>query len=144
MVVKKKEEDGAEAKMNSFSGSCVCNSISFEATNLKDIWYCHCKQCRNITGHYMAASQVKLKNINIKGKVKWFYVSNKARHGFCPDCGSQLFWRNDDNDYMSVCAGSLDDSKCLAARGHVFVKEKAKYYDITDNLAQYETWWSNK
>ena len=94
-----------------------------------------------MTGNFMAASQAQLKDISIKGEPKWFYVSDKAKHGFCPECGSQLFWQNDKNDYFSICVGSLHNSKSLAAKGHVFVSEKAHYYQIKDDLPQYSTWW---
>ena len=86
------------------TGACVCGQLSYTAKNVKPVWHCHCEQCRRMTGHFMAASQVALEEIEIRGEPKWFYVSENSRHGFCPDCGSQLFWRNDNNPYLSVTA----------------------------------------
>ena len=87
----------------------------------------------------MAASQVSLDEIEITGDVKWYYVNERSRHGFCPNCGSQLFWRNDANEYMSVTGGSMDDATGLTDKGHIYVSEKGAYYEISDPN-QSETW----
>ena len=89
----------------------------------------------------MAAAQADLDKLEISGEPKWYYVSEKSRHGFCPDCGSQMFWRNDDNQYLSITGGSLDDSSELEVKGHIFVKEKGDYYSIPEDELQYQTWW---
>ena len=95
-----------------------------------------------MTGNFMAASQADLSNIKISGSPKWYYVSEKSRYGFCAECGSQLFWRNDDNDYLSVTGGSLDTSKGLQVGGHIFTSEKADYVEIPDVELKFPTYWS--
>ncbi|SVB86884.1 uncharacterized protein METZ01_LOCUS239738, partial [marine metagenome] len=37
-----------------YNGSCVCGQTTYEAFDLGDVSYCHCEQCRKMTGHYMA------------------------------------------------------------------------------------------
>ena len=95
----------------------------------------------------MAAAQVTLDQMHISGEPKWFYVSEQSRHGFCPECGSQLFWRNDNNDYMSVTGGSIDGGVdgdkaigTLLNKGHIFTAEKGAYYEIPANEVQSKTW----
>lgn len=122
------------------TGSCDCGAISYRAESVAPIWYCHCRQCRNITGHFMAASQVGLDKIEIKGEPRWYYVNERSRHGFCPECGSQLFWRNDENNYMSVTGGSMDDTRDLPNKGHIFTGEKGDYYDLPAHEPQCLTW----
>ncbi|MEM7359180.1 MAG: GFA family protein [Pseudomonadota bacterium] len=122
------------------TGSCACGAIRYRAESVAPIWYCHCRQCRNITGHYMAASQVALDQIEISGEPKWYYVNERSRHGFCPECGSQLFWRNNENDYLSVTGGSMDDASELTNKGHIFTGEKGAYYDIPEHEEQCVTW----
>ncbi len=123
-----------------YQGGCCCGNIRYKAERLNELWYCHCQQCRRMTGHYMAAAQVELEKIEISGEPKWHYVSETSRHGFCPDCGSQLFWRNDKNDYLSVTGGSLDSSNTLRSGGHIFCAEKGDYYQIPDGEAQFFRW----
>ena len=88
----------------------------------------------------MAASRVALDQIHIDGEPKWYYVNERSRHGFCPECGSQLFWRNDENDYLSVTGGSMDDTTGLPNKGHVFTIEKGDYYDIPQSEVQCKRW----
>ena len=120
-----------------YTGSCVCGKTAYEAYDLKDVSICHCKQCRNMTGHHMAACQADRNNIKIMGPVKWFYTHKNSRHGFCENCGSQLFWQNDNRSTISVAAGSLDDSKGLKIIHHIFIEEKGSYYEISQNEKQY-------
>lgn len=122
------------------TGSCCCGQISYTAKAVAPLWFCHCQQCRKMTGHFMAAAQVNLSDIEIKGEAKWYYVSDSSRHGFCPDCGSQIFWRNDKNDYLSVTGGSMNDTTSVELAGHVFVGEKGDYYQIPSDEKRYLCW----
>jgi hypothetical protein len=96
---------------------------------------------RKMTGHHIAAVQVAYYNITVRGEPKWYYVSDASAHGFCGDCGCQLFWRNDNNDYLSVTAGSLNDTSGLILKGHVFTSEKGGYYNIPKTDLQYSKFW---
>jgi len=122
------------------TGKCHCGAVTFRATGLADVWYCHCRQCRSLTGHYMAACRTSRDALTLSGDVAWTQVSEHSSHGFCPQCHSPLFWSNDTRPTISVVLGSLDDDSGLAAAGHIFVSEKGHYYEITDGLPQYETW----
>ena len=123
------------------TGRCVCGAIQYTASNPKPIWYCHCEQCRRMTGHYMAAAQVDLDDIEIQGEPKWYYLNQTSRHGFCPDCGCQMFWRNDNNPYLSITAGCMNDSSDLPAAGHIFTAEQGQYYTVPDHELSFETYW---
>ncbi len=125
------------------TGSCCCGQISYTAKSVAPLWYCHCQQCRKMTGHYMAAARVNLNDIEINGEAKWFYVSDDSRHGFCPDCGSKIFWRNDKNDFLSITGGSINDTSSLRVSGHVFVGEKGDYYEIPGDEKRYICWESS-
>jgi hypothetical protein len=114
--------------------------VSFTASNLSDIWYCHCKQCQHLTGLYIAAAGVKREDLNIKGDVNWLPISEKSNSGHCKNCGSYMFWNAHDFDTISVLAGSLDNTTGLDVKGHIFVAEKGDYYKITDGLPQYESY----
>ncbi len=88
----------------------------------------------------MAASQVDLTDIEITGAPKWYYVNQRSKHGFCPDCGSQMFWRNEENPYMSITGGSMDNTHDLPNKGHIFVAEKGHYYQLPDSEVQCDQW----
>ena len=125
----------------SVKGSCECQGVVFELTGeLRDVVFCHCSQCRKTSGHYWAATQVSKGNLNsIKAtSLSWFDSSDKARRGFCSVCGSSMFYERKGIDKISVSAGSLEIPTSLDRMRHIYVASKGDYYDISDDLPQFE------
>ncbi|MEM6896147.1 MAG: GFA family protein [Pseudomonadota bacterium] len=120
-------------------GSCLCGDISFTVKDgSRSVAACHCTQCRKMSGHYWAAGYDDVANITITGDVRWYASSDSAKRGFCPRCGSSLFWKAHDEDGMSFALGALDGPTGLALQKHIFVASKGDYYDIADGLPQKE------
>ena len=69
--------------------------------------------------------------------LEWYRSSDIARRGFCRLCGSSLFWDPFKQEGTGILAGSLDDTSGLETIGHIFVAEKAQFYDITDEIPQF-------
>ena len=69
--------------------------------------------------------------------LKWFRSSATGTRGFCASCGSSRFWQGPDDSYVAICAGALDDAAGLRIEEHIFVADKAPYYDSTDGLPQH-------
>jgi hypothetical protein len=68
--------------------------------------------------------------------VRWYRSSPKAQRGFCPVCGSFLFWAQDNEDTMSFALGALDGASGLTLEKHIFVDTKGDYYEIADGVPQ--------
>ncbi len=116
------------------TGGCLCGAVTYQISGpLRPVIYCHCQQCRKTSGHYVAATSVAREHIRIEGKVAWYQSSQTARRGFCPVCGSNLFWDGSGVN-LSIFAGSLDNADGLTAKGHIFVADKGAYYELTDGL----------
>ena len=119
-------------------GGCYCGKIGFEVDgDIRPIIYCHCGQCRKMSGHYMAASAAQTTELTIAGDVTWFQSSATAQRGFCATCGTHLFWRMDGEVHTSIEAGAFDEGTKLFAHKHIYVEAKADYYEINDGLPQY-------
>jgi hypothetical protein len=119
-------------------GSCLCGAVRFQARNIDDIWYCHCRQCRHLSGHYVAAAAVGVKDLVTYGTLQWARFSPIAEYAFCPVCGSPLFWQQTGSHVVSIFAGALIGADLLDVKGHIFVREKGSYYSITDGLPEFE------
>ncbi|MDB9801388.1 MAG: GFA family protein [Loktanella sp.] len=122
-----------------YQGSCLCGAVTFTATaQAKDPAACHCTQCRKQSGHYWAAMQVPDDALTITGEVRWYEASPIAKRGFCPTCGSFLFWKGHAEDDTGVALGALDGPTGLKLERHIFTADKGDYYDITDTVRQEE------
>lgn len=44
-----------------------------------------------------------------RGTPAEFHSSEKARRGFCRDCGTPLYYRYEDNQHISMSIGAFDD-----------------------------------
>lgn len=123
------------------TGSCLCGAVRYRVTGpMRQVVGCHCRQCRKQTGHYMAASAVRLVHFELTQDrgLKWYRASEEARRGFCAECGSTLFWQADGADTIALAAGAIDDDTGLATEAHIFVADKGDYYDLDDGLPQLE------
>lgn len=115
-------------------GSCLCGAVRYETTGpLRPVIACHCTQCRKTSGHHVAATSAPRDSVTITGKVQWYQSSPGAKRGFCPVCGSNLFF-DGAGDNLAIFAGTLDAPTGLAVRGHIFCDDKGDYYELTDDL----------
>ncbi len=121
------------------AGGCLCGVVRFEARIAdQSVINCHCGQCRRFHGHHGAYVTVATEAFRLTEErgLAWYASSEKARRGFCRDCGSSLFWQALDEAEIGIAAGALDQPTGLRTSGHIFVADKGDYYDITDGLEQ--------
>ena len=116
------------------NGRCLCGKVTYRAEGLRDIWYCHCRQCRYATGHFMAACRTEKDKLDWDGLISWSHHSGLSEIARCRQCGSPLFWRRPNDDTISVLAGGLDETEGLEVPGHIFTGDKGDYYAISDGL----------
>jgi hypothetical protein len=101
----------------SVTGGCLCGAVRYEYTGeIGPASYCHCSDCRHITGSAFNVG-VKMESAVfriVKGKAKGFMKcgesGNELTRYFCPDCGSPLYTSSPTHpEFVFVKAGSLDD-----------------------------------
>ncbi|KAA0917735.1 GFA family protein [Aquicoccus porphyridii] len=120
-------------------GHCLCGACTFETDAApRGPSMCHCGQCRRQSGGIWSSAYVARAALRISGPVKWFASSENARRGFCPECGSFLFWEALDEDTCSFALGAISNPTGLRLEKHIFTGDKGDYYDIADGLPQKE------
>ena len=123
--------------MTQLTGSCLCGACRFTVeAPVQGPSVCHCTQCRKMSGHTWASAYAPDAQIVVTGPVTWFEASPTAKRGFCPTCGSFLFWKAHDETTMSFALGALDGPTGLHLEKHIFTADKGDYYDISDDLPQ--------
>jgi len=115
--------------MSTVTGGCLCGAIRYAiSAPVSDLRACHCNNCRKSSGAQgtvnviVPSAQFKI----TQGTTKKYQDSGTfsgrtlSRH-FCPDCGSPLYsQRNPDPGFLAVRAGSLDDSRALKIKTHIW------------------------
>ncbi len=124
-------------------GSCLCDAVRYEVSGpLAGALNCHCSMCRKAHGAaFRSRAAVKA------GHFRWvagealvtYYESSPGNHrGFCRVCGTPLLSRFDhDASVFGLPLGALDDDPGIKPKRHVFVADKAPWFDITDELPQF-------
>jgi len=122
-------------------GRCYCGAVQYQVTGaLRGVVNCHCDQCTQLNGNFGSHSKALKDNILILKDegLAWYQISEIARRGFCRVCGSGLFWESKGQDSTGIVVGSLENRNELNTIGHIFVEEKSHFYDITDDLPQFQ------
>jgi len=123
------------------TGSCLCGRVKFTVKGaMRDVVGCHCHQCRKQSGHFYATTSANDEDLEVHGieALKWYQSSEKARRGFCSECGSALFWKYDGEAATSILAGGIDAPTGLKLTSHIFVADKGDYYEVGDGLPQFQ------
>lgn len=118
------------------SGSCLCRNVQYSiTTEIEDFYFCHCQQCRKITGSAFA-SNIQTKPVEIlwlsgfeKLKRFDFPGTRSFTKVFCNNCGSGLPYLNEKGSALIIPAGSLDDNPALKPMQNIFWDDKAQWYE---------------
>ncbi|MEO0357470.1 MAG: GFA family protein [Pseudomonadota bacterium] len=126
--------------MAGLQGSCLCGAVRYTADgDIGAPTACHCKQCRKSSGHFWASAWVEDSGLHVTGNVQWYQSSDVAKRGFCPICGSALFWKHDSDPFTCFGAGTVDGDIHQPLVKHIHTATKGDYYEIADNAPQRET-----
>lgn len=120
-------------------GGCACGAVRYRVSGgMRPVVACHCSQCRKAYTNYGAFTAALRDALTIENKaaVTWFDSSPGVRRGFCRRCGSALFFERAERPYTSIAAGTLDQPSGLRQVQHIFVADKADFYEIGDGLEQ--------
>ncbi|MEO3430569.1 GFA family protein [Pelagibius sp. CAU 1746] len=119
------------------TGGCTCGAVRYRVEGaMRPVIACHCGQCRKTLTNYSAFSAARRGDLQIENAegVTWFESSPGVRRGFCRRCGGALFWDRTGNDFISVAAGSVDQPSGLRQVRHIYVEDKADFYELSDGL----------
>src|SRR5689334_15829448 len=111
------------------SGGCLCGAIGIEIDEPLEHApeACHCSRCRKQTGHFFVGVNVRRTKLRVRGedRITWYQSSPEVQRGFCPTCGSTLFWKPtmDGYQWTSVAMGCLDTPVELRIAKHTFVAD---------------------
>ena len=127
------------------TGKCECGKVRYRSDGeINDFSHCHCSQCRRLHGAAFAsfAGVEKASFSYLSGAQELVHYASSPTHSrvFCRHCGSNILVAVDQEPeslYLSMSA--IDGDPPHPTGYHIYVGSKAAWYEISDDLAQYET-----
>lgn len=126
------------------SGSCLCGGVAYEIDAAERMVNCHCSRCRrgrsaaHTTNLFAKLDGFRFtRGEDLVGEYKvpdarFFTVS------FCTRCGSETPYISRERSFAVVPAGTLDTDPGMRPQAHIFVGSKAPWFEIGDELPQFE------
>ncbi len=122
-------------------GSCLCGAVAFEVLEpFKVVHNCHCSRCRRAraaaftTNGFTSADGVRFTRGEEHLRIYKPPEASRFTHAFCDRCGSGLPRINREHGYATIPLGALDDDPGQGPVDHIYVDDKADWYEIGDTL----------
>ncbi|HET6945938.1 MAG TPA: GFA family protein [Gaiellaceae bacterium] len=124
------------------AGRCECGAVRYRVDDaFRYASNCHCSRCRAATGSaFKAFAGIEREKLELMdGRDVLLIVGEEdANDTRCAACGSLLFSVVRNGAYVHVAMGSLVDAPSIRPTKHIFVGSKASWFEITDDLPQFE------
>jgi hypothetical protein len=133
--------DEGETDEGKLEGGCQCGAIRYRLEAApRYVCHCHCGMCRRAGGapvvSWAALGEDEVSILS--GGPRWYRSSDHARRGFCPNCGTPLFFHS--THYpgaIDVTVGSLDEPERLKPDFHVYEPDRIPWLHIDDGLPRH-------
>ena len=131
------EEIGGSRELN---GGCWCGAVRYRVADaFLFACNCHCSRCRAATGSaFKPFARIERDRLELQAGADAVLVvgDDDLNDTRCASCGSLLF--SVVGAHVHVALGSLADAPSVRPREHIFVGSKAPWFEITDDLPQFD------
>jgi hypothetical protein len=133
--------DGKITITHAAEGGCLCGAVRYRVdAGDGDSGYCHCRMCQRSAGApVLAWLTVPLARFKFtKGTPKIYHSSAHAQREFCPNCGTQLLFRDDKGEKVDVNSATLDDPTLAPPRYHIWRTSRISWFETADDLPRFD------
>jgi hypothetical protein len=87
-------------------------------------------------------AKIEDKNFSVSGeeKLNSYQSSPGKTRCFCSNCGSQIYAKRDNTDFIVLRLGTLNDDSMIGSEyqeaKHIWLAEKACWYELNSNLEE--------
>lgn len=115
-------------------GSCLCGGVVITTSDRREVSVCHCDMCRRWAGGPFMAVHCG-GDVAFSGDVGHasYPSSDWAERGFCPKCGTTLFYHLLPTSDYALSAGLFDRTTNLAMENQIFIDEKPDFYSFAND-----------
>ena len=130
------------------TGGCLCGRVRFEiGGRLTPIQICHAKRCQKATGGPFAA-EVAARASTFRFTAGEEFIQTwdapllreppAYRRAFCRVCGSPVPVLREGTSFVGLHPGVLDGDSGTHAAQHIFLSNKADWYQVNDDLEKFD------
>src|SRR5262245_27486927 len=127
----------------SHSGGCQCGAVRYRIDGLfRKAGICHCRMCQKAFGSWGAAL-VSINESDVswtRGRPAEFRSSAIVARGFCKDCGTPLYMKEDGDPTYEIAIGTLDDPNAIDPMTEQSgIESKVAWFDTMHDLPPQRT-----
>ena len=124
------------------SGGCQCGAVRYTYSGtFGRAGICHCRMCQKAFGSWGAAL-VLAKATDFewtRGSPGEFRSSAIVSRGFCGNCGTPLYMREDGHPDYDLAIGTLDNPNACPPAEQVGIESKLTWFDTLPGLPGHRT-----
>lgn len=125
------------------TGGCHCGAVRYEVEgDSLTHTLCHCTDCRRHAGAPVVGwAMYPQSALRVtQGTPATYASSEHGRRRFCANCGTGLFYTNEDSlpGIVDVQSATLDDPDALPALAHIQVAERIRWMERAHELPTFE------
>ncbi len=137
--------EDSESLVGEVHGSCLCRAVAYAVEGeIPFFLNCHCRRCRrarsapHATNGFVEAERFRWLRGEEKLRSYKIPEADRFTQVFCAACGSVMPVVRREANRVVIPAGSLDDDPVGRERAHIFCGSKSHWYEIGDELEQFE------
>ena len=115
------------------SGHCMCGAVTWTYSGdiIRNL-VCHCADCQRATSSpFTAFVGLRLDDLNWAGDIRHYESSPGTFRGFCPSCGTRLYFRSDRwPREIHVHAATMTNPEDYRPDAQVLIRSRLKWLDL--------------
>ena len=128
--------------MVNLSGRCICGEVkwTYDGEVTRNL-VCHCTDCqRAISSPFTAFVGLRPDVLQWQGKINHYESSPQTWRGFCPACGTRLYFKSGKwPDEIHLHAATLDEPDAYTPTAEVVVRSRANWLDDLDDIPKHQS-----
>ena len=127
--------------MATLAGRCMCRAVTWTYSGeITRNLVCHCTDCQRATSAPLTAFLgMKLEQLSWAGEIVHYESSPDIFRGFCPSCGTRLYFRSDKwPNEIHVHAATMADPSQYRPDAQTFVGSKAEWLDRLNSIPAHD------
>ncbi|RWM07857.1 MAG: GFA family protein [Mesorhizobium sp.] len=127
--------------MASLAGRCMCGAVTWiYSGQVTRNLVCHCADCQRATSAPLTAFLgMRPEQLSWTGDIRHYESSPNTFRGFCPSCGTRLYFRSDRWPHeIHVHAATMANPEDYLPDAQVLIRSRMKWLDRLSSIPAHE------